>query len=183
MKHASGVTLVEVLMAAVILAFVMGVVVTVLVAGNRSVADSQAQISATVEARRGLEEMTRELIRAPVGEITGGTDPSNLTSPWPPAADWTGIRFRYPEGVDATGTVNSWSSYVAYAWDPDAEQLIRTDETTGATRVLANGVTTAAFRQGDAVEEVWIELTTHRDSMAGHQVWQPLGIRIRVRNE
>ena len=138
----------------------------------------QAQVTSTQEARRGLEEMARELMRAPVAEITdeGGA------SAWPPDDTWTTIRFRYPEGVDSSGAVDDWSSYITYTLDEDEDQLVRTDDT-GETRVLANGVTSLTFEPGDVAEEVRIQLMTEDTATTGHTIEQPLGVRIRVRNE
>lgn len=170
-----GFTLVEVLVVVGLFVFILGVILASVVMGQRSMAISQAQISAIGDARRGLEAMAREIVQAPLAEIsdeTGG-------SPWPPAGAWSGIRFRYPESVDTNGAVNSWSPTITYALQED--QLVRTDSD-GGSRVLANGVTVLSFEEGAAPEEVVISLTTQRTATSGHVVAQPLGMRVRLRN-
>lgn len=178
-RRRSGFTLVELLFVVGLTAFVTAVIVAVILAANRSMATHQAQMIATQEARRGLEEMARELVRAPVAQITDETGATG----WPPVGDWTGIRFRYPESVDSSGIVDLWSPMVTYTFDAGEGQLIRTDDA-GGTRVMANGVTQVAFRQGSVPEEVWIELTTERTFPGTSRlVQQPLSVRIRVRNQ
>ncbi len=174
-----GFTLPEVIIAAAILAVVLGVILAAVTTAQRAIAVSQAQTSATQEARRGLDEMTRELLRAPETEITDDTG----TDVWPPpAGGWTGIRFRYPKSVDATGAPDTWSAYVTY--QRVGTQLVRTDDA-GGSRVMANGVTTLAFEQGSATSEqiLLVSLTTARTTAAGQVLQQPLQLRIRVRNQ
>ena len=176
----AGFTLPEVIVAGAILAIVLGIILAAVTAAHRMVAVSQAQASATQEARRGLDEMARELMRVPVAEITDETG----ADAWPPdpAEGWTGIRFRYPESVDAGGAPDSWSPYVTYQLDDT--QLVRTDED-GGSRVMANGVTSVTFEDGGSAsaEIVLVALTTERTSPDGQGLQQPLQLRIRGRNQ
>jgi type II secretory pathway pseudopilin PulG len=169
-----------VVVAGAILAIVLGIVLAAVTAAQRMVAVSQAQASATQEARRGLDEMVRELMRVPTTEITDETG----ADAWPPdpPGGWTGIRFRYPESVDAGGVPDSWSPYVTYQLDDT--QLVRTD-TDGGSRVMANGVTSLTFEEGGSAsaEIVLVALTTERTSPGGQVLQQPLQMRIRVRNQ
>ncbi|MBI4313224.1 MAG: prepilin-type N-terminal cleavage/methylation domain-containing protein [Candidatus Omnitrophica bacterium] len=176
MKRNSGFSLVEMVIVAAIFALMMGVVFASATAGSKSMDIHQARISATQEARRGLDEMARELIRAPTAEIADETG----ETAWPAAGEWTGIQFRYPEGVDDDGEVDDWSAVITYSLDGD--QLMRTDDA-GSSRVLANGVTDFVIQQGDTQDEIWIQLTTEKTSRSNHVMQQPLQMRIRVRNE
>ena len=173
-----GFSLVETMFVVGISAVVAGVILAVSMTAGRSVAINRAQVSSTQEARRGLEEMVREVIRAPVAEVTDETG----SSAWPPASSWSGLQFRYPETVDSAGNVDDWSATVTYTLDEDEQQLVRTDSD-GNSRVVANGVTALTIQEGDVPEEMWIQLTTARTSTTGHEIQQPLGVRVRVRNE
>lgn len=169
----------EVLIAAAILAVILGAILAAVTTAQRAITVSQAQTSATQEARRGLDEMTRELLRAPQTEITDDTG-ANV---WPPpAGGWTGIRFRYPETVDATGSPDTWSAYITYQLV--GTQLMRTDDA-GGSRVMANGVTALTFEQGSATSEqiLLVSLTTAQTTAEGQVLQQPLQLRIRVRNQ
>ena len=178
-SNAQGFTLVETLVATALLAIILGVILTAAVTAQRAIAISQAQTAATQEARRGLEEMTRELLRAPETEIT---DASGADVWPPPDGGWAGIQFRYPESVDATGAPDTWSPYITYQLD--GTQLVRTDDT-GGSRVMANGVTALTFEQGSATSEqiLLVSLTTSQTAPDGQVLRQPLQMQVRMRNQ
>lgn len=175
-ERCAGFSLPEVVIVAALFSLMVGVIFAAARMGHRTMDIHQARVSVTHEARKGMGEMTRELMRAPASEITDDTG----DSAWPPADSWAGIQFRYPESVDEDGDVDDWSPTITYALDGD--QLMRTDDA-GGSRVLANGVTSFEIRQGETEEEVWIDLLTEKTSRSNHVMQQPLQMRVRLRNE
>lgn len=105
-------TLVEVMLVLAIVLVAGMVIFSTTLAGNRSLAATQAAVTATQQARMALDRIARDLTRTPVSQITDGTG----TDVWPPATatGWPSIRFRYPEAVDSDGVVSRWSNYIAY---------------------------------------------------------------------
>ena len=175
--RAQGFTLVETLFVAAISAIVVGVIVAAAVAANHSFAVNQARVASTQEARRGLEEMVREAMRAPTSELKDETG----ANAWPPAGSWSGIQFRYPLTVDDDGEVEDWSETITYTLDTDDRQLVRTDSD-GGSRVVANGITALTVKEGDNSREMWVELTTQKTATTNQVMQQPLGVRVRLRN-
>lgn len=180
MKKILGFTLVEMMVAATIVALVSGIVVAVLRTGQQSWQVEQARMTVSMELRRGLDAMSRELASSRSGQIIGVPADGN----W-----YTSITFRVPQDINGDGSVLDgsgaleWSNIILYSLGANNGNQVQRIQS-GAATVLANGSTSLRFRrQPSTPNVVEISMTVLRGANTGDFTNQgTLGTRVRLRN-
>lgn len=170
-----GFTFVEILISMAIVAGMSLVLIATLRSGQQSWQVEEARMSVSLELRRSVDAMSRELANTQMGRVQFLDGNRRVV-------------FQVPEDLNGDGTVLDsagtieWSpNTVTYALGGvDGNQVIRTQG--AATRVLANGVTTLSFTpQGS--ETVQISVTARRGATTGDFPNQgTLTTRVHVRN-
>ncbi len=182
----SGFTLVEMLIVSVMASVMALAFAAVMHMGTRTWQSRENQMVLSMELRRGIQSMVRELAQTNTTqlEVPGvGAMPANNTF-------YNSVRFRIPEDTDGNGSVLDgagsveWSAnQITYALGGvDGRQIQRTEG--GAVTVLANRVTAVQFRRLTATPQI-LELTMtvqHGNSTGGYLQQANHTTRIRMRN-
>ena len=175
-KRSCGFTLVEMMVSTTIVALASGIMMAVLRMGQQSWQVGQARMTVSMELRRGLDAMSRELASSQSGKVT-----------FPPVdgAPYTSITFSVPQEInnsvlDGSGNLQ-WSAPISYSLGANnGNQLQRIQSNT--TAVLANGVTVLQFRRQTA-NIVEISMTVLRGTNTGDFTNQgTLSTQVRLRN-
>jgi len=176
----AGFSFVELMVVTGIMALVSGMLVVALRMGQQSWQVEQARMTVSMELRRGLDAMSRELASSQSGQLVGV--PADGT--W-----YTSLTFRVPQDLNGDGTVLDangaleWSPPVVYALGgTGGTQILRIQN--NATRVLANGATTLRFRRQAATPNILeISMTVLRGVNTGDFTNQgTLNTQVRLRN-
>lgn len=179
MKRA-GFSFVELMVVTGIMALISGVLVAALRMGQQSWQVEEARMTVSMELRRGIDAMSRELASSQSGQLIGVP----ADGAWYPS-----VTFAVPQDLNGDGTVLDsngvleWSPPVLYSLGgTGGSQILRTQN--NATRVLANGVTTLRFRRQAATPTVVeISMTVLRGVNTGDFTNQgTLTTRVRLRN-
>lgn len=181
-----GFTLVEVLIVCLMASIMALAFAVVLRMGARTWISRENQMTLSLELRRGLQSMVRELAQTGTAqlEVPGvGAMPADNNF-------YNTVRFRLPEDTDGNGSVLDgtgnveWSAnQIAYALGGvDGQQIQRTQ---GANvTVLANKVTALQFRRLTATPQILeLSLTVQTGGSTGNFLQQVTHTtRVRMRN-
>ena len=150
---------------------------------------SQAQGDLRTTGYLAMNQMVTEL--RPATRAAAGSPP-NLTVPAAP--NNTSLTFYLPEDLDGNGLiidaagVIEWvtDTPIQYQYDAGTKQLRRV-VAGGATRVLANDVTQAVFKDRSidaslSADEVSIQLTLQRSTLNGRLVSTTVSALVKLRN-
>ena len=178
-----GFLLVEMLMVLAIVGIVAGGLIQMFLSGNQTWQTQESSMLSTMELRRGIDALTREIASTQIADLT--EIPSNGT--------WISgnLVFRIPEDGadvgttvvnDATGVLE-WSAPITISLGgTGGTQILRTQS--GTTSVLANGVTALQFRRQAATPSiVEINVSVRKGTTTSNfPNSATIGTRVRVRN-
>ncbi len=143
----NGFTLMEILVATAIMAGIGGVFFSTLRMNQQSWESAQSHLAVSGELRRGMNEMSREIVASESTQVDIPADGA-----WYPS-----INFPVPQDLDGDGTVLNgagvleWSDPITYTLN--GTQVIRRQNNTN-DRVVANGVTDLEFRREVASPDI-----------------------------
>ncbi len=156
-----GLTLIEITIVAFLFSIILVSVFSALGVARTSWKSGASQITVQQEARRGLNQMTKELRQARLATIAGvPTD----------GAGYPSITFQIPDTITASGT--TWSSNIQYSIGGlNNTQLIKTQD--GNQRILANNVSLLTFTRNVAEPDVIdISIGVQKDTFSGFTATQ-----------
>lgn len=181
-----GFTLVEVLVALGILGVVTVAVVVLLGSTQSTWAEGSGQAILSAQLRRGMEEITRELVKCPVNQIQPDAD-----------GQWAEtLLFRIPQDADGdgsvldeNGTVVEWSPWIRLLLDEETNELHQRvatglEDPLFTTRILASRITGVEFRRQEKTPDiVEIRLTANTTLPNGRNISRATESRVCLRNE
>ena len=172
MQNNRGVTLVEIMIAVALVAGISSIIIATMAAGRQTWQVESARMSTSMELRRGLDSLSRELVSTRIADINTELPALDLWYVMP--TDVPTLTFQVPNVIvdgggnrviqlDGGGNV-VFSNLITYS--VVAGQLLRTQN--GATQVLANGVSQLRFRRPTATPSVVeIDLQVQRTGGTG----------------
>lgn len=159
---------------------ISGVLVAVFRMNQQCWEVAQAHLSVSMELRRAMDEMSRELVSTQVAQVDIPADGN-----WYPS-----ITFSVPEDVDGDGTVLDssgvleWSDSITFSLGGETGEQALREQDGELDRIMANGVTELEFRREAATPNVVeVQMTVEK---AVHTKDFPhtatLSTRVRLRN-
>lgn len=122
------------------------------------------------DVRTGVERMSKELRTSKLSNV----DSSSSTQ----------LRFKVPTEVSGTtGAITSWSNWIQYSrGGVNGNQLLRTDEGTGAVTVLSNNITGLQFTANSNPSTISMVLTAQKTTAKGTLIPVNLSSSVELRN-
>lgn len=190
LKNSLGMSFLEMMVSVAIFTVIMSSIFTVIYTGRLYWRVGSSQIDAQQQARQAVAYMAKELrqARAGTGRVGGGSPVAILENL--PADDnaYTFVTFRIPQDtngdgdiLDSNGWVVEWSDKITYSLA--GTQLIRSTDT-GATKVLANNISTLQFTRS-STSPLLIKIRVVSDKVipgTGETISVPLSTWIRLEN-
>ncbi len=179
-RHRGGFTLMEMMVTMSIVVGISGVLVAVFRMNQQCWEVAQAHLSVSMELRRGMDEMSRELTSTQVAQVDIPADGT-----WYPS-----ITFSVPEDVDGDGTVldssgaMEWSDSITYSLGGETEEQALREQDGELDRVIANGVTELEFKR-DAATPTVVEVRISVEKVVHTKDFPhtaTLSTRVRLRN-
>lgn len=163
-KKQAGLSLLEILVTAVIFVVIASAIIGLLISGKQTYDFGTAQVNVESEARRALDDISRELRQASGAKITGVSE----------GASGNSIVFQIPWDIDGDGDVVNALGAVEWSNDPGINrigtigyslvggQILRNLSFTAEQRVLANNIASLSFSRPAGTNSVIISLTAEK---------------------
>lgn len=136
--------------------------------GTKSLNVTYTESRTQSETREGLEQMMRELRNSNYDQVS--VPQANL------------LQFRVPQIISSEGNI-TWSNQFEYRLGGlNNEQLLRRDTVSGASTVLANGVTVLQFTKNGNPQTLNINMTVRGTSLNTAAISTNLGGTLEFRN-
>lgn len=189
MNRRAGFSLAELMVVVALFSVLAGAIVLTLFSAQRSWTVGSGQTVLTLELRRALDRMSRELVES---------QPAQIQQP-PANGLWDNtIVFRVPQDrngdgsvLDANGNIAEWSNTITYQFQPGgrANNCARIEVNDPGVQprtivsTLANHVTDVRFRRQVATADVVeIQMTTSTINEMGQVFSRNMGTRVKLRN-
>ncbi|MBI3312495.1 MAG: prepilin-type N-terminal cleavage/methylation domain-containing protein [Candidatus Omnitrophica bacterium] len=189
MKTSSGFSLAELLMVVALFSVLACGIVLTLFSAQRSWTVGSGETVLTLELRRGLDQISRELTES---------QPAQVQQPAANGQWGNTIVFRVPRDrdgdgsvLDANGTISEWSNLITYQFQPGgrANNCTRTEvndpglQPRSIVSTVANHVTDVRFRrQAAAADVVEIQMTASTINEMGQVFSRNMATRVKLRN-
>jgi type II secretory pathway pseudopilin PulG len=162
-------TLVELMIAALIVTVIFAALLMVMSVGRRSWNTADTEISLQQDLRKAMRQIKTDLLCTGESQLSFPADGANYTS----------INFLVAEGAGGTGGINWSANPVAYSLG--GGQIIRTQG--AASRVVANNISMMTFwRLPSSSSIVRVNLTAMRTCAYGRSLNASLDSAVSVRN-
>lgn len=184
-KARRGITLVELMIALVIFLLVSGAVVLAIFSAQRSLSTGSGQVVLTVELRKSLDRMARELVESGASHIQRPL----ANGVWDTVLAFQVPKYRDSDGtvvLNADGTIAEWSNLVTYQLGTEnrAFRIVAPSAPDPEVReVLASHITELRFRRDSLrADVVEIQMTASTITEHGQVMSRTMGTQIKVRN-
>lgn len=161
LNNEKGLSLVEIMMVVGLSAMVAYVVFRTTHYGNEQINAKEIRMSIQDQAREGLYKMVQEIRQSAPSRITIGGGGNSLTFSVPDPSNL----------VNADYTTN-WTSAHTINYALSGTQIIRTDQTSGKTAVIANDVNAVDF-SGNAAQPNVVTVTMSVQKRLTNGQWMP----------